>query len=148
MCLIADANKLPKLLVDRDHEAQPIRDWLAERRGGLVYSDGGKWADELGALPNAARVLRTMREAGQARLVPHASFREDERRLSESGRLKSDDPHVIALARKSGARLLYTDDSSLIKDFKDKALIDQPRGKVYSHPEHTHLFRNVTCRPA
>ena len=45
---------------------------------------------------------------------------------------QSDDPHIIALAKISGARLLYSNDIDLHKDFSDKALIDNPRGRVYS----------------
>ena len=49
-----------------------------------------------------------------------------------SGELRSDDPHIIALAGESGARLLYSHDRSLQQDFRDVSLINNPRGKVYS----------------
>ena len=52
--------------------------------------------------------------------------------LREDQRLKSDDPHVIALAQVSGARLLYTNDEDLQKDFRNKNLINNPAGKIYS----------------
>ena len=45
---------------------------------------------------------------------------------------QSDDPHILALAVVSGARLLYSNDRLLQHDFKNPALINQPRGKVYS----------------
>ena len=44
----------------------------------------------------------------------------------------SDDQHIIALAQISGARLLYSHDGDLQEDFRNKELIDRPRGKVYS----------------
>lgn len=44
----------------------------------------------------------------------------------------SNDAHIIALAQISGARLLYSNDRDLHKDFKSKKLIDAPRGLVYS----------------
>ena len=44
---------------------------------------------------------------------------------------RSDDPHVIALARASGARLLYTNEPRLEADFKNPHLISKPRGKIY-----------------
>ncbi|MEX6506693.1 hypothetical protein [Jiella sp. M17.18] len=47
----------------------------------------------------------------------------------ESLPLRSDDPHVLALARVSNSRLLYTQDGNLIVDFKNRQIID-PRGKV------------------
>ena len=45
---------------------------------------------------------------------------------------ESNDEHIIALAQVSGARLLFTNDQALTRDFKEKRLIDAPRGKVYS----------------
>ena len=39
---------------------------------------------------------------------------------------------AIALAQTSGARLPYSDDGDLHRDFKNPALIDNPRGTVYS----------------
>ena len=39
---------------------------------------------------------------------------------------------MSALAKISGARLLYSNDKDLHQDFKDKNLIDNPRGRVYS----------------
>ena len=45
---------------------------------------------------------------------------------------ESDDPHIIALAQISGARLLYTNDLALQRDFRKRDLIADPRGKVYS----------------
>ena len=52
--------------------------------------------------------------------------------LRDGQTLKSNDPHVIALAQVSGARLLYTNDGDLQKDFKNKNLVDNPAGKIYS----------------
>ena len=51
--------------------------------------------------------------------------------LVERGVCQSNDQHVIALAIVSGARLLYSNDRRLQRDFKDRRLIDPP-GKVYS----------------
>ncbi len=45
---------------------------------------------------------------------------------------ESDDPHVIAVAQLSGARLLFTNDRDLVKDFGDSRLIARPRGRVYT----------------
>jgi len=69
--------------------------------------------------------------------------------LNQLGTCKSDDPHIIALAQISGARLLYTNDKALQKDFKRKELIDSPRWKIYStlkggnySPAHKRLLAN------
>ena len=67
--------------------------------------------------------------------------------IQNEGSCTSDDPHVIALAQVSRARLLYSNDGDLQKDFKNKRLIDQPRGKVYSTIKNKKLLgRKDLCR--
>lgn len=61
--------------------------------------------------------------------------------LAESA-LRSDDPHVIALAQVSGARLLYSNDGKLQRDFKDRDLINNPGGSVYSTRENKNFTRS------
>ena len=79
---------------------------------------------------------------------------EREEELSREGRCLSNDAHIIALAQISGARLLYSNDRALHEDFRNKRLIDRPRGKVYSTNErkdftgiHARLLNNRNlCR--
>ena len=54
---------------------------------------------------------------------------------------RSDDPHVLALARVSGARLLFANDGRLIQDFQNNDILRQPPGKVYP-PTDYHRFLN------
>ena len=75
--------------------------------------------------------------------------------LDEEDLCESDDRHVIAVAQISGARLLYSNDKALQRDFKNKKLIDEPRGKIYetsrneNFPDtHKRLLRNAVCRRA
>ncbi len=67
--------------------------------------------------------------------------------------LKSDDPHVLALAKVSGARLLYTNDKDLKDDFKNLGVL-KPKGKIYRDPPdgtgkfshvHRNLLRGTVC---
>ena len=60
--------------------------------------------------------------------------------------MKSNDPHILALARASGARLVYTGDGKLIADFKNKRLIDGPRGKIYTGASNVRLLNRSVCR--
>lgn len=147
MCIIVDANRLGGFLGEPPHEeAAPIHKWLERRSGAgvIVYSTGGMFASELGA--KAREKLSAYVQAGKARLEPADRFSDDENFLRDSGLLRSDDPHVLALARASGARLLYTGDEALVADFKDAALISRPRGKVYSSAANAGLLTSSTCR--
>ena len=144
--MIVDANKLGRFLADPpDEDALPIRNWLHRRNsaGTLVYSTGGEFKRELGT--KARRRLADYAQAGKARLVPAARFKKDEDRLRASDQLQSDDPHVLALARASGARLLYTGDEDLKADFKNPSLISNPRGKIYSGAANAKLLTSSAC---
>lgn len=147
MCLIVDANKLGKFLAEPpDEEAEPIHRWLARPRGAgaLVYSTGGKFEKELS--PKARTKLAAYARAGRARLVPAGRVAEREKSLKASGQLRSNDSHVLALALASRCRLLYTADQALIQDFKNPAIVSDPRGKAYSSAAHAKLLTASVCR--
>ena len=60
--------------------------------------------------------------------------------------LNSDDPHIIALALVSGARLLYSNDLPLQKDFKNTKIVGKPKGKIYTtveFPDYDRVKRNL-----
>lgn len=71
----------------------------------------------------------------------------EQRKMERSGfDLNSNDPHALALAKISGARLLFTDDLALRKDFKDRKILGKgKRGQVYSKKSHKHLLTDRAC---
>jgi len=93
-------------------------------RQELGSSNAARWLQELDRADWLTRVddSRVDREAARLRSV----------RASDPSSCKSDDHHVIALAQISGARLLFSNDKDLHRDFKNKRLIDHPSGTVYS----------------
>jgi hypothetical protein len=78
---------------------------------------------------------------GRARAVSGALVDEETAALRASGLCRSNDVHVIALARVGRVGLLCACDNALKRDFKTKALIDRPRGKVYNRKSHKELLR-------
>ena len=144
MCIIVDTNKFGDLLADPvSEDSRPIHDWLNRGRGSIVYSTDGRFATEIQGRARAK--LADYVRAGRAMLIPGSRFADDERNLKTRTNLRSDDPHVLALARAAGVRLLYTADRDLILDFKDKRVIDHPRGKVYSGAHNAALLTSSTC---
>ena len=144
MCLIVDANRLGTFLADPVNEdAAPIRRWLDRGSGRLVYSTARSFAEEVGS--RARRKLLDYVRAGKARLVPAGGFADDERALRAEADLRSDDPHVLALARATGVRVLYTGDADLMADFKNKKFVDRPRGKIYSSAANARLLTRTVC---
>ena len=68
--------------------------------------------------------------------------------LQNLGICRSDDEHVLALAKVSRARLLFTNDRDLQEDFNNPRLINSGsgRGKVYTtrrHKDVTDVHRNL-----
>lgn len=87
-------------------------------------------------------VLQLLR-AGIARQVPADEVARQEAAVTETGLCESNDTHVVALARASGARTLCTHDKALQRDFRNPALVANPRGSVYQRPEHGRLLRHT-----
>ena len=141
MCMIVDANRLGIFLADPVHEdSVPVRTWLDAQGGRIVYSTGGKFAQEI--VGKARTKLAAYARAGKAVFVSPEHFEADADALAP--RIRSDDPHVLALARVTGVRLLYTGDGDLIDDFKDRSLIS-PRGRVYSRAGNANLLTRSVC---
>ncbi len=144
MCIIVDTNKLGDLLADpASEDSGPIRDWLNRGKGSIVYSTDGRFAKEIRGRARAK--LAVYEQAGRATKIPGSRFADDERNLKTRANLRSDDPHVLALARAAGVRLLYTADRDLISDFTDRRVIDRPRGKVYSGARNAALLTSSAC---
>jgi hypothetical protein len=140
MCVVIDANQAGRFFTappTQDH--QPLHDWLWKGNGKLV--SGGKLHDELSKLNNARRALAVLKSAGKLHVASAAAVAADE--LSISGLCVSNDAHVVALARVSGARLLCSADQLLHQDFGNPALICIPRGNVYQYATHAHLLQGA-----
>jgi hypothetical protein len=141
MCLIVDANRAAAVFGQRTHpDSVPIRNWLA-RDGCIVY--GGRLLRELGCVRRAIDQLAELKRPGKASLVAAEDVDREERDVRP--RCRSNDPHVIALARVSGARVLCAGDSNAMTDFCDPALVSKP--KVYQRAEHARLLRHSSGCP-
>ena len=142
MCAIVDANMASRFFGDPvDTDLRPLWDWIYSGRGMLVV--GGQLAEELDQLGDARRLIRNWERARLAHVASHEEREEVEaetRRLQRTGQCRSDDPHVIALALVSGARLLCSADRLLHADFRNRELIDDPRGVVYQDTGHVRLL--------
>ena len=139
MCLILDANCLHKVFPSTDKEFLPIKIALANGSAKLVYG-GKKLLAEYKRVDSAWRMIVALDKAGRTRKVNDAEVDALESELEIAGQLQSDDPHVIALAKISGVRLLCSHDKNLHTDFTNPHLL-QPRGNVYQEACHKKLIR-------
>lgn len=142
MCAILDINVVHQVFgPDRPPAGEEFFQWLNSGKGQLVA--GGKLLREL----DGNRKFKIWRQqavlSGRVRLCDAAAVKDKTQQLKSENSCRSNDRHIVALAQVSGARLLYSNDVDLQGDFKDKKLIDNPRGKVYStlrkeHFENSH----------
>jgi predicted nucleic acid-binding protein len=140
VCLIVDTNLAARVFAEpSEADFAPILDWL-ERDGCLVV--GGPLAGELARIERARRYLLGLLRAGRARRIPDVQVDEERRTVEDMDLCRSNDIHVLALARASGARVVCTHDRDLQRDFRNPAILSRPRGSVYQRREHARLLRH------
>lgn len=140
MSLIIDANCASAALSEPTHaDFAPLMRALTEGRAKLVV--GGRLRAEYARLPPVLRVFRTLNQAGRAVSVPDSAVDAEETLVTDTFELKSDDPHILALARVTRSRLLCSRDQALHADFTNPTIINKPRGSVYQDLSHEPLIR-------
>jgi len=143
VCVIVDANLTATFFNNPfAGDYAPVVRWITERDGRLVY--GGKLKAELEKSVAARRLLLAWWRAGRAHLVEDAPLASEEAVVASLGHCQSNDAHVVALARVSGARVLCTDDQPLMRDLRDQRLIARPRGKIHRERTHAHLLAHAS----
>ncbi|MYI88477.1 MAG: hypothetical protein F4074_07930 [Synechococcus sp. SB0672_bin_10] len=133
MCAILDANAAHEVFGSNAGQAteagRGFFQWLKDGKGSLVV--GGKLKQELDQGVPGFRIWASQAIlAGQLVNVDDHRVNDKTKDVKKHGGLQSDDPHVIALAQVSGARLLFSNDKGLHKDFKNPDIINN--GKIYS----------------
>ena len=132
MCSILDASVRDEVFVlkgQRSEASENFFRWIHKGKWRLVI--GGKLKKELYEKGKFREWARQAIIAGLLREIDKEKVQVRTKKLKNQGEHKSNDPHVLALAQISGARLLYVNDRKLEADFKNKKLIDNPEGKLY-----------------
>ena len=145
MCIIIDADRMDRFFAaPLLEEVEPIHKWIGEKDGIIAYSIYGKLRDELTGIKKAK--FQEMYRNGRAILIDSEKIRLEQQRLAGIGNCKSNDVHILALANVSGARVLYTGDDALMDDFRNREIINNPRGKIYSSARNKNLLRANLCK--
>ena len=100
---------------------------------------GGEHLRELNRIADFKRVFSERLQAGRARRIPDEAVDSETETLRSQGVCRSDDEHVIALAKASRARLLFTNDNDLQDDFRDRQIVGGTRGRVYTTVRYRHV---------
>ena len=133
MCAILDVNRAHHLLTSSPSKPNdPLTKWVKDGHGRLIVGD--KLLDELGKDSNIERWITNLHRMGRIVSLTSKDRRDVKCRTEELRKrstCRSNDEHIIALAQIKHVRLLVTADRDLQKDFRNRDLIDRPRGKVY-----------------
>ena len=151
MCIIVDNDVGPIFFKSQKGEPYfPALEWIRKKGGKLVVGAQlwNEYQDGRHAETRHAKMVQAMERAGQAFFYSKAMTQDEEMKVTS--RCKSNDAHIIALARVSGARVLCTKDGDLEADFKNRALVNSPEGHIYKNPSHFRLLqrhRRCPCKP-
>lgn len=157
---IVDANVVGELFSGNSSDAGPkFLEWIQRGHGRLTY--GGKNREELRENETFRDWADNAVQYDRLRRIADGVVRDETKRLERDkstnpkADYKSNDPHVIALARVGGARLLFSNDGDLHEDFNNRYLIHDPPGTVYttrqnpgfrSHKRFTNTHRRILER--
>lgn len=140
MCVIIDIPVVHRVFPTPEDDFRPLHAYLMDRRTQMVY--GGKLRREYLRIEWFRRLLVRLDQQGSAWQVQDQEVDAATRRVHGRRLCLSNDHHIIALALVAQARLLCTDDNDLMDDFKNKILLNNPRGKVYRYASHRYLLRD------
>jgi hypothetical protein len=140
VCAIIDACVATRVFVNKkDSDFARIQALMLARKLEIVY--GGELAREYAKITSVARLVRLLDQAGVAKKYDDTVVNAEDKKVKRLNVCTSNDTHIIALARVAHARLLCSADQKLHTDFKNKKLIDKPRGRIYQSPVHDDLLK-------
>ena len=141
MCVILDASARDDVFGRaRTAAGTQLFEWLETPWGRLVL--GGKLTRELATSDTFAKWAEVAVSDGRVKTLGEDALEKEIRVLSTNWLGKSDDQHVIALARVSRAHILYADDGNLCDDFRNPELVPNPRGRLYPTGETLNAARH------
>ncbi len=141
MCIILDISCFHKFKDDTNEDIKPVRKWFGRRNNKFVYAPTNGFKSEWENSSERRNLLRQWRQAGKLKQENAEEVEKETKKLKS--KTKSNDPHIIALARIAKVNVLVSDDGNFQKDFKDKKLVEN--GSVYKNRSHQHLLRPDMC---
>ena len=141
MCIVMDANMFGAFRDPTDENMEPVWNWLQKKNGKIAYSNTKKFEEEW-ERGGMTGLIKLLRQSGQLKEIPPQEVEAKENELNRIDMIRSDDPHIIALALIANVKVLVSSDRTLHTDFKDPNLVG---GSVYQTKGHSRLLRKDTC---
>ncbi len=139
MCVILDANMFGEFKDQSNEDMQPVWNWLENKNGKIAYTNTKKF-DEEWERGGVTDLIKLLKQAEKLKEIPAPDVQQKENELT--GKIVSDDPHIIALAIVADVKVLISSDQALHRDFKNRNLVG---GKVYQNKKHARLLTKDTC---
>ena len=115
MCLIVDNDVGQTFFSSKRGEPYfPALDWVRRKKNGRLVVGGRLWIKEYHGTQRA-NLVQELAKNGRATIYRASIVDAEEEAVRDA--CKSNDAHIIALARVSGARVLCTKDGDLEADF-------------------------------
>ena len=134
MCIIVDSNQWGDFLKYKE-DMKPIHQWLENQNGKLVYSNHETFKREI----NQKTFIEYSR-AGKTKFFSSEKVNSEIEKIQNQYTLKSNDMHILGLAKASNTKVLCTHDKKLHEDFKNVI-----HGRVYQNESHRHLLTKDIC---
>ena len=144
MCAIVDSNVAGSIFGDspnRPEAARKFREYVDTGKLALVI--GGKLKFELAKHEKFKIWYRDAVLSSRVRNISDSDIDNEEAILIKSGNCRSNDQHVLALARITGSRLLNTNDQDLMDDFRDLNLSKRATAGRHGGLHPTRLGRRL-----
>ena len=149
MCAILDNSTRDEVFGDSPTDrGQVFYEWINRGLGRLVIG-GTRLREELAGSsrqPGSVHFRRWLPVAIRRGYVtqPDDDLEVDAlaRALEEQSACESDDYHVLALAQYTGARLLYSNDQALQRDFGNRQIISGVGGKIYPNTDYREFLND------
>lgn len=151
MCIVIDINTLA--MVFNEHNTRHadfafVKNWI-DGRGGFVVYGGTKYKAELAMTVRYMRLLRLLRDAGQAISIRDEAVDEIELIVRDkTDGTECDDQHIIALLGAAGCPLLCSIDSRSFEFVKNRRLYPKgtPPVKIYTSARNKKLLKKADPR--
>lgn len=144
MCIVVDAPVLVPIFKASDPEHGrflPVHDWVRSGAGKLVLG-GSKYKEELASVSSVLPVLMELERRGRVVRVSDALV--DREMMIVTGLESSkdfDDPHLIAIVRVTGCRLVCLRDNRAHRFLvKVKLYGGRARPRLFTNRKHKHLL--------
>lgn len=139
MCVrtIIDKNMFHHFLERTKNSAgEQLRSWIRNRHGLIVYTEKDTgYGKELRENKHVLSIIEDFRKRNFAIVIETEKVADANKRLPSKDTLKSDDPHVLALALASDAKVLFSCDGDLCEDFKNVEVIPKVAGGRHIVPD-------------